>query len=174
MGAHVTLPSGPTVHSLYCATEANDTSRRIICLIDHPSKYKVTQDELSRRATCEYQYPENLCFFLPYYPILLKTPQNTSINRVYCSWFCAAFIHTDAPSVKTNYASKFVRTDEPCTMIRQFARVYKQTNYQTNHLFFVQVRPDGSSVSSINRAIEKTAACRSESSLFSNTAFENV
>ena len=37
-------------------------------------------------------------------------------------------------------------------MIRLVARVYTQTNCQTNYLFIAQVRPDGSSISSINRA----------------------
>ena len=35
-------------------------------------------------------------------------------------------------------------------MIHLLARVYTQTNYQTNYLFFAQVRPDESSVSGIN------------------------
>ena len=37
-------------------------------------------------------------------------------------------------------------------MIRLLALVYAQANYRTNYLFLAQVGPDGSSVSSINRA----------------------
>ena len=38
-------------------------------------------------------------------------------------------------------------------IIRLLAHVYTQTNYWTNYLSLAQVRPDGSSVSSVNRAI---------------------
>ena len=41
-------------------------------------------------------------------------------------------------------------------MIHLLVRVYTQTSYQANYLFFAQVRPDGLSVSSIDRA---TARC---------------
>ena len=51
-------------------------------------------------------------------------------------------------SMKTNYPDS-----SSGRMIRLFARIYTQTNYQTNYRSLPKFVPDGRSVFSINRAI---------------------